>query len=135
MTHFEGHCSCGAVRFTADGEAKVMANCHCTDCRRFTGAAYASLIFMERGDVKIEGETTSFEHVSDRGNKMTKRFCPVCGSQMFTESEGRPTMIGFRAGSLVDASEFKPKVNVYLSSKIPSTPLDPEIPGFDKLPG
>ena len=135
MAHFEGHCMCGGVRFVADAEPKVMANCHCTDCRRFTGGAYAALIFIERDAIRIEGETKSFDHVSDRGTKMTKRFCPTCGSPMFTESEARPTMIGIRAGSLVDASEFQPKANVYMSSRIASTPIDPDIPGFDKMPG
>lgn len=135
MSHLEGSCLCGKVRFSTDAEPKVMANCHCSDCRKATGAAYATLMFVERDAVKIEGETKSFDHVSDRGTKMTKHFCPNCGSPMFTTSEGRPTMIGLRAGSLSDTSTFKPKVNVYLSSKIESTPLDPDMPGFDKMPG
>jgi hypothetical protein len=34
----EGHCLCGAVRFSADGEPKWTGYCHCQSCRRHTGA-------------------------------------------------------------------------------------------------
>ncbi len=135
MTHLEGSCLCGKVHYTADVDPKIMANCHCTDCRKVTGAAYATLMFVERDAVKIEGETKTFDHVSDRGTKMTKHFCPNCGSPLFSTSEARPTMIGLRAGSLADASAFQPKINVYVSSKIESTPLDPNVQGFEKMPG
>jgi hypothetical protein len=30
---------------------------------------------------------------------------------------------------------IKPTVNVYLSSRIPSTPIDPNLKGFEKMPG
>ena len=43
--------------------------------------------------------------------------------------------MSIRAGGLDETSFVKPGVNVYLSSKIGSTPIDPDLKGFDKMPG
>ncbi len=42
-------------------------------------------------------------------------------------------MVSVRAGGLEQTDIVKPGVNVYLSSKIPSTPVDPELKGFEKM--
>lgn len=135
MSKLEGRCLCGAVKYKVNADPMVVANCHCTDCRRSTGAAYATLLFVKESDIEITGQTKSFEHLSDRGSKMTKHFCPECGSPMFTLNAAREGMVGFRVGSLEDASAIKPMRNVYMSSRIPSTPVDPELPASEKMPG
>ena len=66
---------------------------------------------------------------------MQKLFCPDCGSQMFGRNSNRPNTLSVRAG-VVDQTELvKPAVNVFLSSKIESTPVDLALKGFDKMPG
>ena len=135
MTKLTGQCLCGAIAFEADGEVPVMANCHCTDCRKATGSAYAALMFMKEGDVKITGTTKTFQHNSDAGSTMTKHFCENCGSPMFTQNSNRPGMIGLRAGTINEQQEFTPKANVYTSSVMAATILDETLPAFPKMPG
>ncbi|HYV89124.1 MAG TPA: aldehyde-activating protein, partial [Candidatus Polarisedimenticolia bacterium] len=36
-----GGCACGAVHYEIGAEPVFMLNCHCRDCQRATGAAYA----------------------------------------------------------------------------------------------
>jgi len=112
-----------------------MANCHCSDCRAATGAAYGTLVFVDEESVKISGTPKVFKHKSDSGSDMEKVFCGDCGSQLFGRNSGRPGMMSVRAGVLTDTSFVKPTVNVYLGSKIESTPVDPALKGFDKMPG
>jgi hypothetical protein len=135
MTKFTGQCLCGDVKFEADGEPAVMAQCHCTDCQISSGSGYASLAFMAKQDVKITGRTGTFEHSVDNGNVLTKHFCARCGSQMFGENSARPTMIGLRAGTINEQESFKPQFNLFTSSKMDATQLDPDIPAFEKMPG
>jgi hypothetical protein len=54
---------------------------------------------------------------------------------MFASGSGKPERRGIRVGVIDDASWFKPMANVYSSRKLPSTPLDPEVKAFDKMPG
>jgi len=135
MTKLTGSCLCGQVSYEADGEISMQGNCHCTDCQQTSGSPFATLIFMDKNDVKITGETTRFEHQVDSGNTLSKDFCPKCGSQMFGGNEARPDSIAIKAGSVNEKTEIKPQFNVYASRKLDCVILDPNIPAFDKMPG
>lgn len=135
MSTFSGKCLCGEISYATDSDAKMIANCHCTDCRTATGSAYATLAFFPASDVVINGTPQTYSHVVDSGNTLTKHFCSTCGSQMFGENSAREGMIAIRAGSVEQSDAIKPAFNVYVSSKIGSTPLDPDLPAHDKMPG
>jgi hypothetical protein len=135
MTKLSGHCLCGAIHFNADTDIKLMANCHCSDCRAATGAAYGTLVFVDSESLNISGEVKTFKHKADSGSDMEKLFCPNCGSQLFGRNSNRPGAVSIRAGVLDQTSEIKPAVNVYLDSKLESTPIDPALKGFPKMPG
>jgi len=135
MTKLTGNCLCGQVSFQAEGDIAMQGNCHCTDCQQVSGSPFATLVFMDNDCVKVTGEMKSFEHTVDSGNKLTKEFCSNCGSQMFTSNAARPNMLGMRAGSINEKEHIKPQFNVYASSKLECTVLDPNIPAFDKMPG
>ena len=135
MPKLSGHCLCGKIEFSGDTDIKLMANCHCSDCRAATGAAYATLLFVDEDAITITGEPKTFTHTADSGAAMEKLFCPDCGSQMFGRNSNRAGMLSIRAGVLDQADLVKPAVNVFLYSKIASTPVDPELKGFAKMPG
>jgi hypothetical protein len=130
-----GHCLCGAVTISTTADPVFSANCHCTDCRHSTGAAYATLLFFKEDDVSITGDRATFSHPSDRGTTLTKSFCPKCGSPIATQNDARPGMVGIRAGQIDQAEAIKPGRNVFLDSKLPSTPIDESLEGFPRMPG
>ena len=135
MPKLTGKCLCGNIAFSADTEIKMMANCHCSDCRAATGAAYGTLLFVDGDALQIEGTPKVFNHTADSGADMEKHFCPDCGSQLFGRNSNRPGMMTIRAGNVDQTELVKPAVNDYLGSKIESTPVDPDLKGFDKMPG
>ena len=135
MPTLTGRCLCGKIAFSADTEIKLMANCHCSDCRAATGAAYGTLLFVDADALRVEGTPKVYRHKADSGADMEKHFCPDCGSQMFGRNSNRPKTISVRAGVLDQTDLVKPAVNVYLDSRIPSTPVDPALKGFPKMPG
>ena len=127
-------CSCGQVSAQAMGAPRSIVNCHCTDCRRATGAAFATVLYFPTDAVKITGDTRSFTTTSDRGTSVAREFCPNCGSQMFSCAAAWPDLIGLRAGTLEQAERVKPQRNVFVASRIESTPLDPTLPQFPGMP-
>ena len=40
---YQGSCLCNAIRFEVDEFEPQTGNCHCSMCRKFHGAAYATL--------------------------------------------------------------------------------------------
>jgi hypothetical protein len=130
----KGHCLCGAVKFEATAGPISTVNCHCTDCRRITGAVYGTVLYFEGDDVQISGALSGFEHTSDRGTRLTKQFCTNCGSQLFALTSAYPTWIGIRAGCIEETADIKPLRNVFVDSKIHSTPLDGALPAIARMP-
>ncbi len=135
MPKLSGKCLCGNIAFTTDTEINFTANCHCSDCRAATGAAFGTLLFVDDEALAVSGTPKIFKHVADSGANMEKHFCADCGSQMFGRNSNRPNMVSLRAGVVDQKDLVQPTVNVYLSSKIPSTPIDPDVKGFPKMPG
>lgn len=135
MTKISGSCLCGSVSYCGDVTIKMTMNCHCTDCRKVTGAAYGTLLFMMEDELTITGDLQSYHHKSDRGSDLTKLFCGTCGSQMFTKNSARPGGIGVRAGHIDQTDVVKPGANLFNDSAIPSTKMDPDLPLHARLPG
>ncbi|MEM7461568.1 MAG: GFA family protein [Pseudomonadota bacterium] len=128
-----GSCLCGNIRYEGQAEIVRAINCHCLDCQHATGGAFASMVFVEKNALAIDGETASFEHSSDRGSTMTKHFCSTCGSPMFSENNTRVGMIGIRVGTLNDTSVFNPTANIFCDSAMPVTAMDPSLERHDRM--
>ena len=133
LTKFSGRCLCGLVRFECGAEPEFQACCHCDDCRHASGGVYGSFVFVSGEALQITGEMRSYEHKSDRGNTMTKHFCPTCGSHMFGSNSKTPERCAVWVGVIDDARWFKPQAYVYASKKLPHTPVNPEVETFDKM--
>ena len=73
-------------------------------------------------------------HLSESGNKITKKFCEQCGCQMFSFNEGRPGLVRIHAGTVNELQVVKPQGDVWVSKKIPSVKLDETLDQFQKNP-
>ncbi|MEM1288327.1 MAG: GFA family protein [Pseudomonadota bacterium] len=132
---FRGGCLCGTVRYEVTSEPVNMWNCHCADCRKVTGARYATNVFVKVDDLKVTaGKTATFRHLADSGNTMTKEYCPECGSQLFNSSSGRAALKVVRAGSIDDPSFVKPRANIFAANALPGAAGGDGIPTFDRMP-
>ena len=132
---YTGRCACGQVSYTIAGEPIRMVNCHCRDCQRASGSAYAPLLAFERDAVKLSGELRYYGVTSERGTQLDRAFCPTCGSPVMLLPQARPTALYVLAGSLDDPSLFKPSAQIWVRSAPPWDHLDPDVPRYDTRPG
>lgn len=76
---YQGSCLCKRVTFSVTGFSKQVANCHCTMCRKFHGAAFGTLVSVV--DLRwLSGKEHLKEFEAANGTKRT--FCNVCGSSL-----------------------------------------------------
>lgn len=129
-----GGCLCGAVTYTVTAEPTAAIVCHCKDCQKYTGTAFAAVLFVSRDDVKISGKLQGFESETDSGNVMTRTFCPVCGSHITENSTLLPDLVVLAAGSLDDPSWIKPTAQCFAGRKLPWAYLTDDIQKFDGMP-
>ena len=133
-TSFTGGCRCGAIRYECSAEPLMTGNCHCRDCQRVTGSAFAANLAVPKDDLKITGEVKYYEVKADSGNTVGHGFCPTCGAPVIAKNSGMPALMFLRAGNLDDPSWFRPGMHVYAASAQPWDSLDPNIPQFSKMP-
>ena len=131
---FSGKCLCGQVSFKSHAEPVLILNCHCEDCRRSTGAVYGTNVMVAEDQVDIHGEVSTFNHKAKSGNIMTKRFCPHCGTLMFGNSSGRTNVVSIRAGTIDQTDIIKPVMNVFVDSKVTSTPMHDDLSQASEMP-
>ena len=135
MPSIEGGCACGAVRYECSSDPLMAANCYCRDCQRSTGTAMASVLLVAKTALKLAGELKHYEVTGDSGNKVTRGFCPNCGSPILSLMSAMPDYVALKAASLDDPSLFKPMLQVFMKSAPPWAPVRDDLPQFDKQPG
>ena len=128
MATFSGRCTCGAIRYDSDAEPRLMLNCHCRDCQRASGSAYAAVAVFRRTALRISGEPRYHRSVGDSGNAVERGFCPSCGNPIFLVLERIPDVLGVQAGSLDDPSLYRPATNLFTTSAHAWDVIDPALP-------
>lgn len=113
MTQRTASCACGALRIACEGEPARVSICHCLDCKRRSGSAFAYGATFAAEQTAASGDFRTFTRTSDEGRWARFHFCPACGSNVFYEIEARPGMVTVPAGGFADPDFPEPKVSVY----------------------
>lgn len=89
MTTRAATCRCGQLRATATGEPVRVSVCHCLNCKKRSGSAFAVQARWPAKQVTLQGRSKSWVVVADSGNSASFHFCPECGSDVYYENEGK----------------------------------------------
>jgi hypothetical protein len=114
-TEITGRCYCSAIEIRAAAAPVSVAYCHCSDCRRVTGAPVAAFAAFESTDVTFspdEGRTVSITP------GVTRSFCPACGSPLAGRYDYLPSSIYIAIGLLDQADSFPPELHAHHGSKL-----------------
>lgn len=129
---FAGGCACGAIRYTCTAEPVMALNCHCRDCQRSSGSAFASGLFVPASALTFsKGEPRYYVSESDSGNLASRGFCVNCGSPIAAKQSALPIFIIY-AGSLDDPSRHCPTMDIFTASAQPWEHMDPALPKFQR---
>ncbi len=129
---FSGGCACGAVRYECSAEPLMVINCHCRDCQRASGTAYASGLLVPEAALRLtKGEPKYHTSVADSGRRVSRGFCPECGSPVVAKNEAYPIFF-IAASSLEDPSSHRPTMDVWTTSAQPWDHMDPSLPKYPK---
>jgi hypothetical protein len=133
MTSFTGGCLCGQVRYEIEAEAGPSRVCWCRDCQRIAANGTVNVIFPSDA-IKISGSPSQHQKPADSGNTVTRRFCGHCGTQLFSDSTGRPGLTVVRVGTLDEPSAIKPTSTIWVGSAPSWACIDPSLEQFNGPP-
>jgi hypothetical protein len=124
-----GSCLCGGVRYEIDGPFGKVVNCHCSMCRKATGAAFRTRAAVpSRSFHWLSGRDLISEYRSSPGE--TRTFCRICGATLATFFRDNPDEIGLPLGTLDDDPEVRPSAHVFVGSKAPWFEITDGLPQF-----
>jgi hypothetical protein len=131
----EGGCYCGAVRYLAEGDPALKAQCHCRECQYVTGGGPNYFMMMPAGGFRYtKGAPKTFTR-ADLEHPVTREFCAECGTHLVTRPPGMPLVV-LKVGTLDDPALFEgPQVAIYAMDKQPFHPVAEGLPTFERLPG
>jgi hypothetical protein len=134
MPQIVGGCLCGKVRYSANVEPAFIGVCHCRDCQKFTGSAFATVVAVPKDSLSIQGRLTTYSKPGDTGQALERRFCPECGSGIVDEAAVMPGVVMINVGTLDDSSWVKPAMQIYCDSAQSWVHLGGEMQRFPKMP-
>jgi len=111
----KGQCLCGAIKYTVDKIEANMGHCHCSMCRKFHGAAFATF-----GEAKtknfhwVKGHESLKTYQAENGTQ--RKFCNNCGSSLiFVPSNDTGELVEFTLGTLDSLVDVKPDAHIFTS--------------------
>jgi hypothetical protein len=108
MTILKGACRCGQVSLSVRGEPIRVGICHCTDCRQESGSAFTFFGVWPAPQFEQDGETVEYDG---------RRFCPTCGSRLFSTDEDEAEI---KLGILTDApTNLNPTYELWVKRREP----------------
>ncbi|PPC77822.1 glutathione-dependent formaldehyde-activating GFA [Pokkaliibacter plantistimulans] len=112
---YKGSCLCGGIRFEAESFVPRIANCHCTMCRKFHGAAFGTLVRAE-GLRWLSGQALLQDYVGHNGTVRT--FCRECGSSLGFRVKGAAfEQLEIALGAFDDELPVKVDAHIYTDYK------------------
>ena len=111
-----GRCLCGAVRFAIRGQLGPVIYCHCSQCRRASGSAFAANAPVRARYLEFEsGRDVLREYESSPGK--FRAFCSRCGSPIYSRLASDPESFRIRLGTLDGDPGRRPLSHFWVGSK------------------
>ena len=127
-----GSCCCRAVRYRLLAEPMFVHCCHCTDCQRHTGSAFAINALIETSKIELlAGAPEPVSMPTESGRPHDIHRCPTCKVAVWSDYGRRPALRFVRVSTLDDQHAIKPDVHIYVRSKVPWVRLPEDARAFE----
>jgi hypothetical protein len=127
----KGYCECRRVQFEVDGEIEDFSHCHCSQCRRLHGAAFATFAGVPKANFRYlsgEDEITHYSSSADHD----RTFCRVCGSNIYVALDAEPESLYLSMSTLEGDPPRPSGYHIYVGSKAPWHEILDKLPRHDE---
>jgi hypothetical protein len=116
----DGGCACGAVRYRLTTPPMIVHCCHCRDCQRQRGSAFAVNAIIEADRIeRLAGEPMRRTLPTGSGRPLDDYVCVKCGTSVWADYGRREVMLFVRVGTLDSPESLPPDIHIFTRSKQP----------------
>lgn len=123
-----GRCYCGKTTVSARKSPLITTYCHCSSCRRLTGAPVAAFSAFTAGDLDI---SPAPHHAAPVTNGVDRWFCADCGTSLAATYDYLPDQIYVPLGLLDQADALAPTHHSHAGSALPWLHINDDMPRSD----
>lgn len=127
---YEGSCLCGSVRFEIKGPIQNIVYCHCSQCRKAQGSAFATNGIVKASDFNIVSGNDALKGFESTPGQ-TKYFCKHCGSPIMSKSASRPDQVRVRLGTIESDIIERPSAHIFVASKANWEEIAGDLPQYE----
>lgn len=129
-----GHCSCGTVQLRVQDAFAYAFYCHCSRCRRRTGAACAAIGGIESDKLQVSAGEAHVRRLGDApGNDGYLAVCWECCSPLYSLVRER-RYAHVPLGMLLDVPSRRPDHHIHVASKASWYEITDGLPQYDVYP-
>jgi len=110
-----GGCACGAVRYQLNSLPFDAGYCHCSMCRRASGAPVLAFASVPLDDFVLTSGSPRRRRSSSDGERW---FCAECGTQLAMRVDEQPDTIDFTLASLDSPDLVSPEFHIFHGNRI-----------------
>jgi hypothetical protein len=130
MNMYKGGCLCDGIRFEISGPINNIVFCHCSQCRKVQGSAFATNGVVEKDAFRlVKGEELLLSFEGSPGKR--KYFCRQCGSPIYSDNTDLPDVVRVRLGTIESEITERPECHIFVASKANWDEITDDLPQFD----
>tara|TARA_R110002074_G_scaffold89992_4_gene197391 strand:- start:110 stop:535 length:426 start_codon:yes stop_codon:yes gene_type:complete len=132
MDMISGSCLCGRVEFSVQDAFVYSGYCHCSLCRKASGASGTAIGGIPKALFSI---TKGEQHLKrfSRSKDTVSCFCRLCGSTLYGEKPATG-MVHVRYGALNSSPTRLPQAHMHVASKADWYEISDTLPQFSEFP-
>ena len=131
----KGSCLCGAIEYEVQEIPGKVYNCHCSQCRKSHGAAFATQAFAHGETLRFtRGEEHLKEYRQHAGHGGIRAFCSHCGSRLMNYFPDKQIYLSVALSSVDSGFDGKPVAHAFVGSKASWHQPSDDIPSFEAIP-
>jgi hypothetical protein len=128
-----GHCECNKISFQVTGDISDFSHCHCSQCRRLHGAAFATFAGVKAKDFAyLKGKQELATYASSDSHQRV--FCKNCGSNILVSLTDEPEALYLSMSTIVGNPPCPAGYHIYVGSKAPWYTIEDQLPQYDTIP-
>ena len=114
----KGSCPCQSVQYSLTGNDKGAVLCHCSNCQKITGSAFANNYRYTRAQITFTSGADKIKPYEDSktvsGNVLTRWFCSNCGGPIYLTNEKFKGLVILYTGAIDGKTQHaKPQVELF----------------------
>jgi hypothetical protein len=130
MRRLNGSCLCGAVTYDVADAFEYALICHCSRCRRTTGAASKPFAGIAADQFSLHRPERLLRYGQERAHDGR---CGRCGSLLYSLVRGG-SHVHVTLGTLDETPTLRPTAHIFVGSKADWEAIGDDLPQFQTLP-